>query len=285
MLLAVLLKGIDVVNSLANQMTSEINKLKDKGIVPGLAIVRLGSNPNDLSYERNVIKKCKKLGVDCKVYNLEENTSNDYFKKELTKINDDIHINGILVFRPLPKQIDESLVKNILDPVKDIDCLTSVNVAKVFEGDESSYYPCTAESVMEILNFYNINLEGKKVVIVGRSMVVGKPLAMMMLKKNATITICHSKTYNLKETCKNSEIIVAALGRAKFITSDYISPGSTVIDVGINVDSNGNLCGDVDFDSVEKIVSYITPVPGGVGTMTSSVLIKNVIKATKMINN
>ena len=283
--MAVLLKGIDVVNSLANQMTSEINKLKDKGIVPGLAIVRLGSNPDDLSYERNVIKKCEKLGVDCKVYNLEENTSNDYLINELKKINDDIHIDGILVFRPLPKQIDESLVKNILDPVKDIDCLTSVNVTKVFEGDESGYYPCTAESVMEILDFYNINLEGKKVVIVGRSMVVGKPLAMMMLKRNATVTICHSKTHNLKETCKNAEIIVAALGRAKFITSDYISPGSTVIDVGINVDSNGNLCGDVDFDDVQKKASYITPVPGGVGTVTSSVLIKNVIKATKVINN
>jgi methylenetetrahydrofolate dehydrogenase (NADP+)/methenyltetrahydrofolate cyclohydrolase len=283
MSLTVLMKGTDVVNSLINQMTHDITELKDKEIIPGLAIVRLGSNPDDISYERNVIKKCEKLGVNWKVYNLEESTSNDDLKNELTKINGDIRINGILVFRPLPKQIDESLIKSILNPAKDIDCLTSVNVAKVFEGDESGYYPCTAESIMEILDFYNINLEGKKVVIVGRSMVVGKPLAMMMLKRNATITICHSKTHNLKEVCKNAEIIVAALGKAKFITNDYISPGSTVIDVGINVDSSGNLCGDVDFDNVQKIASYITPVPGGVGTVTSSVLIKNVIKATKMI--
>ncbi len=215
--MAILMKGIDVVNSLTIQMNNEITELKDKGINPGLAIVRLGSNPDDLSYERNVIKKCEKLEVDCKVFNFKESTSNDYLKDELKKINGDIHINGILVFRPLPKQIDESLVKYILDPVKDIDCLTSINVAKVFEGDESGYYPCTAESVMEILDYYNINLEGKKVVIVGRSMVVGKPLAMMMLKRNATITICHSKTHNLKETCKNAEIIVAALGKSKFI--------------------------------------------------------------------
>jgi methylenetetrahydrofolate dehydrogenase (NADP+)/methenyltetrahydrofolate cyclohydrolase len=283
--LAVLMKGIDVVNSLANQMTADITQLRNNGIIPGLAIVRLGSNPDDLSYERNVIKKCEKLGVNCKTYNFEENTSNDNLNKELAKINDDIHVNGVLLFRPLPKQIDESWVKNILDPVKDVDCLTFVNVAKVFEGDENGYYPCTAESVMEILDFYNINPEGKKVVIVGRSMVVGRPLAMMMLKRNATVTICHSKTHNLKETCKNAEVIVAALGRAKFITSDYISPGSTVIDVGINVDSNGNLCGDVDFDDVQKIASYITPVPGGVGTVTSSILIKNVIKATKRINS
>lgn len=169
-----------------------------------------------------------------------------------------------------------------MNPLKDIDCLTSVNVAKVFEGDESGFYPCTAESVMEILDFYKIDFEGKKVVIVGRSMVVGKPLAMMMLKRNATVTICHSKTHNLREICKNAEIIVAALGRAKFITGDYISPGSTVIDVGINLDSNGNLCGDVDFDNVQEIAASIMPVPGGVGPVTSAVLLKNVIKAAKI---
>jgi methylenetetrahydrofolate dehydrogenase (NADP+)/methenyltetrahydrofolate cyclohydrolase len=276
---AELLKGSDVANALVEKISRGVSGLNAAGIVPGLAIVRAGARPEDLSYERSVQKKCEKLGVACKVFTFEETVSNEVFMAELRQINGNAAIHGILVFRPLPGQISEATLKGILDPSKDIDCLTPVNIAKVFEGDESGYAPCTARSVMEILDHYRIALEGKRVAIAGRSMVVGRPLAMMMLKRNATVTLCHSRTRDLKQECRRADIVVAAIGKARFITRDYVSPGAVVIDVGINLDTEGRLCGDVDFEGVCGLASAITPVPGGVGTVTSTVLIGNAVQA------
>lgn len=279
--MAVLMKGIDVVNSLKEKITNEIGILAEMGITPGLAIVRLGSNPDDLAYEKTLLKRCESMEVNCSVFEFPASIPQDDFLSALRSIDEQPEIDGILLFRPLPKQIDEKLVKTVIRPGKDIDCLNPLNTAKLFEGDESGFYPCTAEAVMELLDFYNILLEGKNVVIIGRSMVVGKPLAMMMLKRNASVTMCHSKTRDLPEICKKAEIVVAAIGKAKFVTADFLAEGSTVIDVGINAGPDGGLCGDVDFESAEKRAAFITPVPGGVGTITSTILVKHVVMAAQ----
>ncbi|HHW30418.1 MAG TPA: bifunctional 5,10-methylene-tetrahydrofolate dehydrogenase/5,10-methylene-tetrahydrofolate cyclohydrolase [Clostridiaceae bacterium] len=279
--MAILMKGSEVVNSMKEKMLVEVEELKAKGIIPGLAIVRIGSNPDDISYERGAIKRCESLGIMCRVYEYPSDISQEKFVYELKKINEDESIHGILLFRPLPKHIDENLVKYIIDPKKDIDCFNPINLAKVFEGDETGFAPCTPEAVIEIMDHYGIEARGKRVVIIGRSLVVGKPLSMLLLKRNATITICHTKTRNIEEICKNAEILIAAAGKAKMVTKDFISKGQIIIDVGINVDENGKLCGDVNFEEAEMLADYITPVPGGVGTVTTSVLAKHIIQAAK----
>lgn len=279
--MTVLMKGSEVVNAMKEKLLKEVEASNAKGITPGLAIVRLGARPDDLSYEKGAVKRCEGLGIKCKVYEYPETFTQDELIGEIEKINRDDSIHGILLFRPLPEQIDENVIKYVISPDKDIDCLNPVNVAKVFEGDETGFAPCTPEAVIDMLEHYNIDVKGKKVAVIGRSLVVGKPLSMLLLKKHATVTICHTKTYNLEETCREAEIIIAAAGKAKMVTGAFVSEGQIVIDVGINVDENGNLCGDVDFDKVEKQTSYITPVPGGVGTVTTSVLAKHVIQAAK----
>jgi methylenetetrahydrofolate dehydrogenase (NADP+)/methenyltetrahydrofolate cyclohydrolase len=280
--MAVIMKGSEVINAMKEKMIIEVGELKNKGIIPGLGIIRLGSNPADLAYEKGAIKRAESVGINCKVFEYPETMLQDELINEISKINADQAIHGILLFRPLPKQIDESVIKHVISPEKDIDCLNPVNVAKVFSGDESGFAPCTPTAVMEMLEYYKIAVEGKRVVVVGRSLVVGKPLAMMLLKKNATVTICHTRTCNLKERCREAEILIAAAGKAKMITADFIPPGGIVIDVGINLDQAGKLCGDVDYESAVDNVAYITPVPGGVGTVTSSVLAKHVIRGASM---
>lgn len=274
-----IIKGSEVVNSMKERMLKEVAELNSKGITPCLAIIRLGARPDDASYEKGAIKKCESVGITYKIFEYEENISQDVLIKEIQKINGDAGIHGILLFRPLPKHIDEDVIKYVISAQKDMDCFNPVNVAKVFEGDDTGFAPCTPEAVMEMLQHYGIEVSGKRVVIIGRSMVVGKPLSMLLLKKNATVTICHTKTRNLEETCKSAEILIAAAGKAKMVTDKFVSPGQIVIDVGINLDKDGKLCGDVDFDTVEKIVSKITPVPGGVGPVTTSVLVNHVIRA------
>jgi len=280
--MSIVLKGIDVVNAMKIKMIEEVEELKKSGINPTLGIVRIGSRQDDLAYERGAIKRCEGIGIRSRVFEYPEDISQKDFVKELDKLNKDAKIHGILLFRPLPKQINEDEIKYIIAPEKDIDCFNPVNVAKVFAGDKSGFAPCTPEAVIEILEHNNISLEGKNVVVIGRSMVVGKPLAMLLLARNATVTVCHTRTRNLQQVCRNAEIVIAAAGKAKMVTAEYISEGSIVIDVGINVDASGNLCGDVDFDAVEKAAAYITPVPGGVGTVTTSVLAQHVIKAAKI---
>jgi methylenetetrahydrofolate dehydrogenase (NADP+)/methenyltetrahydrofolate cyclohydrolase len=282
--MSVMMKGSEVVAAMKEELLRAVEKLVQKGVVPQLDIVRVGVRPDDLAYERGAMKRMEGAGIHCKVIELPESISQADFEKEFSAVNGDPDIHGILLFRPLPKQLDEESVRNIINPKKDIDCLSPVNMAKVFSGDESGFAPCTPEAVMEVLAHYGIDVKGKRVTVVGRSMVVGKPLSMLLLKRNATVTICHTRTRDLEETCRNAEILIAAAGKASMITADFVSENSVVVDVGINVGSDGKLCGDVDFDAVAPKCSFITPVPGGVGTVTSSVLAKHVVRAANYLN-
>ena len=279
--MAELLKGIEVVNGMKDRLISQNEELIKKGVTPCLNIVRIGERPDDLSYEKGTLKRFEGLGIKTKVSVFPENITKEDFEKEFKTINSDKSVHGILLFRPMPKHIDEDAIMKIFDPAKDMDGMVSENVAKVFSADESGYAPCTPTAVMAMIKHYGIDLKGKKVTLVGRSMVVGKPLSMLLLKEHATVTICHTRTADLVSECQNGEIVIAAAGAAKMIKAEHIKKGTVVIDVGINVDENGNLCGDVDFDAVEPIASKITPVPGGVGTVTTSVLAMHVLKAAE----
>ncbi len=276
----VILKGAEVSAKIKEQAEKDLRIIKEKtGKTPKLAIVRIGEKPDDLSYERGAKKKLESFGLETEVYPFPEEISHQEFKAEFEKINEDCNITGILLLKPLPKQINEKEIDSIIDPSKDMDGISPVNIAKIFAGEESGYAPCTAEAVIETLKANQIPISGKRTVIVGRSMIVGKPLSMLLLKENATVTICHTKTVNLKETCQEAEILVAAAGRGKMLNQDYVGSGAVVIDVGINVDENGRLCGDVDFESIEGLASMATPVPGGVGAVTTAVLAKHLVKA------
>lgn len=275
----VIMKGAEVAAAMKEKLVREVEALKARGIEPTMDIVRVGAKPEDLAYERGARKKLEDIGIKLVVTELPEDIDQKHFEEEFSKVNDDPKINGIMLFRPLPKHLDEEPVDRMIDPGKDMDCMSPVNIAKVFSGDETGFAPCTPEGVMEMLDHYGIELKGKRVTIVGRSMVVGKPLAMLMLKKHATITICHTRTADLAGTCRNAEIVVAAAGKAEMITADMVSEGAVVADVGINVGADGKMCGDVDYDNVEPKASYISPVPGGCGSVTSSVLAKHVVIA------
>ena len=275
----VIMKGAEVAAAMKEKLVREVEALKARGIEPTMDIVRVGAKPEDLAYERGARKRLEDIGIKLVVTELPEDIDQKHFEEEFSKVNDDPKINGIMLFRPLPKHLDEEPVDRMIDPGKDMDCMSPVNIAKVFSGDETGFAPCTPEGVMEMLDHYGIELKGKRVTIVGRSMVVGKPLAMLMLKKHATITICHTRTADLAGTCRNAEIVVAAAGKAEMITADMVSEGAVVADVGINVGADGKMCGDVDYENVEPKASYISPVPGGCGSVTSSVLAKHVVIA------
>lgn len=279
------MKGSEVAGAMKVKLQQEVLELKEKGITPHLAIVRVGERPDDLAYERGAKKRMDIIGIQCTVFNFPETIVQERLEYEFSRINDNKAIHGILLFRPLPKHLNEEPLKRIINPFKDVDCMTSHNMAKVFSGDETGFAPCTPEAVLEVLNYYNIDLTGKKVTVLGRSMVVGKPLSMLLLKKNATVTICHTRTNNLSTICREAEILVAAVGKAKMVNDDMVGKDTIVIDVGINVDEDGNLCGDVNYKEVEEKTSFITPVPGGVGNVTSSVLAKHVIEGAKYLNN
>lgn len=282
--MSVIMKGAEVAAAMKEELLQEIGELARKEIVPQLGIVRVGARPDDLAYERGAVKKMGSMGIRCAVTELPESISQSDFETAFSAVNNDPEIHGILLFRPLPRQLDEEAIRGMIDPKKDIDCMSPVNSAKVFSGDESGFAPCTPEAVMEVLAHYGVDLKGKRVTVVGRSMVVGRPLAMLMLKKNATVTICHTRTQDLAGTCRNAEILVAAAGKAGMITADFVTGNSIVVDVGINVGSDGKLCGDVAFDTVAPMVASITPVPGGVGTVTSTVLAKHVVRAAGLLN-
>lgn len=282
--MSIIMKGSEVAGAMKIKLQEEVQQLKEKDIKPHLAIVRVGARPDDLAYERGAKKRMETIGIQCTVFEFPEDIGQQEFEEEFTKINDASSIHGILLFRPLPKHLSEEPLKKIINPLKDVDCMCDINIAKVFSGDSSGFAPCTPEAVMEILNHYNLDLTGKKVTVLGRSMVVGKPLAMLMVKKNATVTICHTKTKKLDQVCREAEIFVAAAGKAKMVNELMVGVGAVVVDVGINVDEAGNLCGDVDYLKVEGKTSHITPVPGGVGSVTSSVLAKHVIAAARSLN-
>lgn len=280
-----IIKGKPVADRITENLIEETKKLKELDIVPKLAIVRIGENPDDMSYERGAMNRCAKIGIDVQNIVLQGDVSEGEYIEVIKNLNDDKNINGILCLRPLPKNINENKVKSIIDAKKDVDCFNPINSAKLFEGEKDGYAPCTPEAVMKILNHYEVDLSGKKVVVLGRSLIVGKPVSIMLMGENATVTICHSKTENLAEEAKNADVLVAAIGRAKMVDKSYIKEGATVIDVGINIDESGNLCGDVDTESAIGIAKMITPVPAGVGSVTTSVLAEHVIKACKIQNN
>jgi len=280
--MAKILSGKEVAAALKDKLTEEVKKLKEQGKALGLCIVMAGDRPDSASYIKGAVKRCTDIGIDCQVEKLPEEISQDEFLKVLDRLNKDSKINGIIIMRPLPSQISEDVVKYKIAPEKDVDCFSPINVSKVMSGDSDGFAPCTPAAVIEILDYYGIGLEGKRAVLIGRSMVVGRPLAMMLLKRNATVTICHTRTKNLPQETRRAEILIAAAGKARMVTKDMVSEGAVVIDVGINFDESGKMCGDVDFDSVSPIAGQITPVPGGVGSVTSTVLAKHVIEAFKL---
>lgn len=279
-----IIKGKPVADKISEDLKKEVENLNEMGINPKLAIVRVGERPDDLAYERGALKRCQNIGIETEVVELDENISQEEFIKAVHKLNEDDKVNGILTFRPLPKHLSEDEIKYEINPKKDIDCFNPINTAKIVENDKTGYPPCTPTAVIEILKHYGINLTGANIVVLGRSMVVGKPLSMLLLNENATVNICHSKTRNLPEIASQADILVAAVGRAKMVKKDYVKDGAIVIDVGVNVDDQGNLCGDVDMEDVLDKVSMITPVPGGVGAVTTSILAINIVKACKLQN-
>ena len=272
-----ILKGLPVANAINEKLMEQVKSIE--GPLPHLAIIRVGERPDDCSYERGAVKKMDKVGVRCTTYTFDADIDNDTFQAEFDKINENPDIDGILMLRPLPKQLDEKQIENKIDPRKDLDGISPLNLAKVYAGDESGYAPCTAEAVIEMLDYAGIDIKGKRVTVVGRSLVIGKPVSMLLMKRNATVTVCHTKTVDMAGTCKNAEILVAAAGSARMIKKEYVADGAVVIDVGINVDDEGNLCGDVDFDAISDIAAAATPFPGGVGSVTTSVLAKHLVKA------
>lgn len=280
--MTVLMKGADVSAHMKEDLIKELESLRGKGVEPKLAIVRVGARADDMSYERGALKRFEGLGITAQVYEFPQDIDQASFAAEFDKINNDKAVHGILMFRPLPKHLDGEAMRRAIDPRKDVDGMSPLSAAKIFSGEEDGFAPCTPGAVMEMLAHCNIDLAGKNVVIVGRSMVVGRPLAMLMLAKHATVTICHTKTVNMPEVCRRADILVAAAGKARMIGADCVTEKSIVVDVGINVDAEGKLCGDVDFDAVSPIVSMISPVPGGVGAVTTSVLAKNVLKAARL---
>jgi methylenetetrahydrofolate dehydrogenase (NADP+)/methenyltetrahydrofolate cyclohydrolase len=280
---AKLLTGKEVAQKMDLDIQNDVRELKARGINPALRIMVVGAAADSVTYANSARKMAEKNGIACEIEQLAGTMSQDEFVNILKDRNADRNIHGIIVMRPFPKQISEDVVKHILAPEKDVDCFNPVNAGKIMAGDMTGFPPATPQAVMEILRFYQVPMSGKEAVVVGRSMVVGKPVSMLLLGENATVTICHSRTKDLPGVCRRADILVAAIGKARMITKDYIKNGATVMDVGINVEGD-KLFGDVDTEAAKDVAGAITPVPGGVGTVTTRVLLKHVVKAAKMQN-
>lgn len=272
--------GKEVSAAVREQITKEVSELKAKGVTPGLAVIIVGNDPASRVYVNNKKKGCEQVGMNSFEYAMPEETTTEELIGLIEKLNNDENVHGILCQLPVPAHIDEEKVLNAISPLKDVDAFHPVNCGKVMTG-EYKFAPCTPAGMVEMLKYYNIPVAGKHCVIIGRSNIVGKPMAMLMLKNNATVTVCHSRTENLSEITNQADILVAAVGRAKFVTADMVKDGAVVLDVGINRMDDGKLCGDVDFDAVADKTSFITPVPGGVGPMTITMLLKNTLEAAK----
>ena len=280
--MAELLKGKPVADTINGDLITRVNMLKSQGIVPTLAVLRVGEKENDLSYEKGAAKKCELIGIEFKSVALPADVNEDVFFDVLEGLNEDEDIHGILMLRPLPKNIDEEKARRMLKPEKDVDGCTNASLAGVFTGNRTGYAPCTAQAAMEILDFYHVELRGKNVAVLGRSLVVGRPLAMMLMHRQATPTICHTRTVNPAGIAKNVDIVIAATGQMESVGADYLREGQTVIDVGISWnEEKQKLCGDVVFEEAESVVASITPVPGGVGAVTTSVLLSHVVEAAE----
>lgn len=280
--MAVLLKGAPVAKAITAELIERAGKLESLGVVPTLAIVRVGEREDDLSYERGALKRCEKVGISCRRYLLPADVSQEDLMGTVTEINEDPSIHGCLIFRPLPEHLEGDAVASALLPKKDVDSMTPASLLSTLSGLGAGYAPCTAEAVLAILDHYGIDLDGANVVVVGRSLVIGKPVASMLLARNATVTTCHTHTKDLAEVCRRADIVVAAAGHARTLGADAVRTGQTVIDVGINWDSQAEkLVGDVDFEAVEPLADAVTPVPGGVGAVTTAILARHVICAAE----
>ena len=279
--MAEILKGKEVVAALKEKLIAEVEALKAKGVNPTLAIVRVGERPDDISYEKGAMTRCKGIGVEVKNFLLPADCTQDDVLKVIKEVNEDSSIHGCLLFRPLPKTMDENFIRNQLDPAKDVDGITDLSMAGTYSCTALGFPPCTPTACMEILEHFGIDLTGKRVCVVGRSLVVGKPAAIMAIQRNGTVTVCHTKTKDMKAVAREADVIIAAAGKAGVVGEGFFREGQIVIDVGINFDEEGNMKGDVDFAAAEPVVAAITPVPGGVGTVTTSVLVKHVIEAAK----
>lgn len=281
--MAKLISGKIVSAQVKARVADETAELKKQGITPGLAVVIVGDDPASRVYVNNKKKACAEVGFYSEEHALPAQTTMEELLALVRKLNADDRINGILVQLPLPKHLDEKAVIEAIDPTKDVDAFHPANVGRIMIGDYH-FLPCTPAGIMEMLKSENIEISGKECVVIGRSNIVGKPMGMLLLHRNGTVTICHSRTKNLAEVCRRADILVAAVGKAGFVTADMVKPGAVVIDVGMNRNAEGKLCGDVDFVAVEPVASYITPVPGGVGPMTIAMLMQNTLTAAKLKN-
>lgn len=280
--MAEILKGAPVTKALNEKMSAKVAELKEKGVEPTLAIFRVGERADDISYEKGAMKRCDQVGVKVKNVVLPADVDADTFFATLTELNEDDAVHGILMFRPLPKQIDGEKARQMMNPAKDIDGCTDGSLAGVFTNTKVGFAPCTAQAAIEILDYYGIDCKGKRAAVIGRSLVVGRPVSMMLMHKNATVTTCHTRTVDMPSVTKEAEILIVCSGQMENIGAEYLREGQVVVDVGIGWnEEKGKLCGDVKFEEAEPIVSAITPVPGGVGTVTTSVLVSHVVEAAE----
>lgn len=274
-------KGAPAAQAITEGLADRAARLRERGVIPTLAIVRVGERPEDLAYERGALKRCEKVGVTPRVFALPADASQEALLEVIHEINGDSGIHGCLLFRPLPRHMDEEAVRRALSPAKDVDGITDGSLAGVFAGSTQGFPPCTAQACLELLRHYGCDPAGKRAVVVGRSLVIGRPVALLLLQANATVTVCHTKTRDMAEICRQADILIVAAGRAGVVDASFVSPGQVVLDVGVNAGPEGQLLGDVDFPSVEPIVAAITPVPGGVGAVTSTVLCAHVVEAAE----
>jgi methylenetetrahydrofolate dehydrogenase (NADP+) / methenyltetrahydrofolate cyclohydrolase len=281
--MGVKLAGKPVVESLRENIKLRVASLAEKNVSPTMLLIRVGEREDDISYERGILKNCDLLGIKINVKQLPVDVSMEELTKVFEEANKDANVHGIMIFRPLPEHLDMDVVVNLIDPAKDIDCMSPLNLEKVFEGHSEGFAPCTPKAVIEILKHYEVPLKGANVVVAGRSLVVGKPLAMLLLDENATVTICHSRTNNMPSVTSKADIVVAAIGKAKFMTEEFFSEDQVVVDVGINDDGNGKICGDVDYDAVFDKVKALNPAIGGVGLITTTILLNHVVQACEKL--
>ena len=281
-----ILKGKQVADAINQKSIASNERLRQNNITPTLAIFRVGENEADISYEKSAIKKCKEIGVEVIINTFDLNVSEKEFYKKLDEANNDNSIHGILVFRPLPKQFNDNHLRNYINPDKDIDGCSNDSLAGIFINQRIGCVPCTSQSAIEILDYYGIDIQGKNVVVIGRSLVIGKPVSMLLLNRNATVTICHSKTKDIANIASKADILITAIGKSEMIDRSYTNEKQTIIDIGISWnEKKQKICGDVNYDDVVDYVDAITPVPGGVGAVTSAVLANHVIQAALRINN
>lgn len=282
--MAELFKGAPVSAALSERIRADVQALGARGVTPRLAIVRAGASPDDLAYERGASKRAAALGVETETVALPLDVTQERLLDELARLNAAPEVHGILLLRPLPAHIDEAAACNAILPDKDVDGVTNASLAAVFTGAPHGFAPCTAAACIALLDHYGVELAGKRAVVVGRSLVVGRPLAMLLLHRNATVTLCHTRTRDLAAVCREADILVAAAGREGVVGAAHVSAGQVVLDVGIHVREDGTLCGDVAFDEVEPVVAAVTPVPGGVGSVTTAVLLQHVVQAARRLN-